>query len=62
LFRWIPQQSCIEMMEIEYSSLIHERVPIIHQMAEFLQRELDSEKVLPAIDSQLYRNREDKNR
>lgn len=62
LFHWIPQQSCLEMMEIDYSSLIHEPAPMIHQLGDFLKRELDSERMLSAVDPKLYRNREDKNR
>ena len=59
LFRWVQQQSSIEMMEIDYNCLIHEPAPMIHPLAEFLKRELDSERMLSAIDPGLYRNRED---
>jgi hypothetical protein len=61
LFRWIPQQSCVEMLEIDYSSLIHEPALLINQLGDFLKHELDSERMLSAVDPKLYRNRKDKN-
>lgn len=58
LFEWIPQQESISLMEVDYFRLISEPETAIQSIQQFLDTELDQNKMLTAVDPALYRNRD----
>ncbi|QDU56121.1 hypothetical protein Pan181_23250 [Aeoliella mucimassa] len=60
-FAWLPTQSTIDLIEINYNELVLDPIPSAEQIVEFLPMQVDLEQMLTAVDSSLYRNREIEN-
>lgn len=59
LFRWLPTQPQIQLIEVDYRNLVTDPTPAVQSIAAFLPVEIDTTRMLPAVDPSLYRNKED---
>jgi hypothetical protein len=54
---WLPAQRNIDYLYVHYNQVLADPRPHVHEVQRFLQRELDCEAMVSAVDASLYRNR-----
>lgn len=59
VFRWIATQPTIQLIEVDYRNLVTDPAPAVQSIAAFLPVEIDTTRMLTAVDPSLYRNKED---
>jgi hypothetical protein len=57
LFKWLPQQSQMKLLKVNYNDLLADPIEGLRAVVEFLDRRPAVDKMLSAIDTSLYRNR-----
>lgn len=57
LFEWVPKQSHIRLLKINYNELMANPAAIAQEVSDFLDGRLNVDAMLAAIDPSLYRNR-----
>jgi hypothetical protein len=58
LHTWLPQQSCMRVLLVNYNQLLERPVEQLARVAEFLDGRPDVAQMQSAIDPSLYRNRQ----
>jgi hypothetical protein len=54
---WLVRQPNIEVLFVNYNTLVRNPEPLCEQITEFLDRPLNQTRMLAIPDKQLYRNR-----
>ncbi len=54
--QWVEKQPFIEMLTIQYNEAVNHPEEVVKRIAEFLDRDLDTDKMIEAVDKKLYRN------
>ncbi|MBC8427032.1 MAG: sulfotransferase domain-containing protein [Deltaproteobacteria bacterium] len=57
VYRWIEKQKNIDCLYVSYNEIIHNPLPTLSKISEFLEDTLDLNAMTEAIDGSLYRNR-----
>jgi LPS sulfotransferase NodH len=58
-FAWMNEHSNVKYIKIDYNQVVHEPWTIIMKIGEFLETDLDLDRMVSVIDPALYRQRKD---